>query len=270
MNLNIYNEKAEVIGKKQMPLQFMEDIRPDLVKRAVVAILANDRQAFGVFTEAGKRSPANKQVSKRRRNYKCSYGHGISRVPRQVMSRRGRYINWRGAFCPGAVGGRKSHPPKAEKIWDQKINKKERKKAIKSALAATLNLDLVKQRSHIVPSAYPFVFSKDIEQMSKLREIIDLFSKLGFTEEFERVSKKTVRAGKGKRRGRYYKKIRGILIVTSSSCAFTKAAKNIPGVEVKSVKTLNAEDLAPGTHIGRLTIFTESALDKMSELNLFC
>ena len=47
-------------------------------------------------------------------------------------------MNWVGAFAPGTVGGRRAHPPKSEKIWSKKINKKENAKAIRSAISATL------------------------------------------------------------------------------------------------------------------------------------
>ena len=46
----------------------------------------------------------------------------------------------------------------------------------------------------------------------------------------------------------------------------SKAARNHPGVEVVVVDNLNAELLAPGTHPGRLTMYTTSALEKLGEL----
>ena len=53
------------------------------------------------------------------------------------MWRRGTQFMWVGALAPGTVGGRKAHPPKASKIWNLKINKKERAKAIRSALGGS-------------------------------------------------------------------------------------------------------------------------------------
>ena len=44
-----------------------------------------------------------------------------------------------------------------------------------------------------------------------------------------------------------------------------KAAKNLPGVDVVTVDNLNVELLAPGTHPGRLTIWTQSAIEKLKE-----
>ena len=55
----------------------------------------------------------------------------------------------RGAEAPNTVGGRRAHPPKAEKEWELKINSKERKKAFRSALAATAQESYVSARGHV-------------------------------------------------------------------------------------------------------------------------
>ncbi|VVB51956.1 50S ribosomal protein L4 [uncultured archaeon] len=74
-----------------------------------------------------------------------------------------------------------------------------------------------------------------------------------------------VRAGKGKLRGRRYKQPKSILIVTAQDKGVVKAARNLAGVDVVNYDQLNAELLAPGTHAGRLTIYTESAISKLEE-----
>ena len=123
MELKIIDQNNKDKGSVELPVQFTEQVRPEVVKKVVLAIQNNNRQKYGAFPEAGKRSSA--ELSKRRRAYRGSYGIGISRVPRKIMSRRGTRMNWVGAVVPGTVGGRKAHPPKAEKNWDQKVNKKE-------------------------------------------------------------------------------------------------------------------------------------------------
>jgi len=45
-----------------------------------------------------------------------------------------------------------------------------------------------------------------------------------------------------------------------------EAAENVPGVEIVTVDNLNAEMFAPGTHPGRLTIWTSGAIGKLNEL----
>ena len=129
MKLDILDISKNNVGEVELPMQFNEVIREDLVKRAFLVIRSNKRQAYGAKPEAGKRASAN--LSKRRRKYRGMYGFGISRTPRKILSRRGTRMYWVGAVAPNTVGGRRAHPPKAEKIMQKKINKKERKKAIR-------------------------------------------------------------------------------------------------------------------------------------------
>jgi large subunit ribosomal protein L4e len=167
------------------------------------------------------------------------------------------------------VGGRRAHPPKAEKVWSRKLNDKERKKALRSAIAASFNKDVVKERGHKSPDNYPFVVSNDFEGFDKTNKVVSALRALGFTDELSRASKKKVRAGKGKMRGRRYKRPVGPLLVVGSECKIVKSAKNIPGVEVVHVSCLNAKLLAPGCHPGRLALFTKNAIDKLSSERLF-
>lgn len=254
-------------GDKKLPVQFSEDIDPDIIKRAVLTIQSHNIQPYGADPMAGKKSSA--ELSRRRRKYRGSYGHGISRVPRKIMSRRGTRLNWVGAFAPGTVGGRKAHPPKAEKKWEQKINKKENKKAIRSAMAASIKKEVVEERGHVVPDKYPFLISKNFESLKKTKEVLSALKNIGLEKELERSSKKTIRAGKGKLRGRKYKKTKGPLVVVSDKCELLKSGKNIPGVDVVGVKKVNAELLAPGTIPGRLALFTESSIDQLEKEKLF-
>ncbi len=70
-------------------------------------------------------------------------------------------------------------------------------------------------------------------------------------------------------RGRRYKSAVGPLVVVATTCEATKAARNIPGVSVQVVSKLCVEDLAPGTVAGRAVLFTQSAIAKIKEGNLF-
>ncbi|MBR9691209.1 50S ribosomal protein L4, partial [Candidatus Woesearchaeota archaeon] len=70
-------------------------------------------------------------------------------------------------------------------------------------------------------------------------------------------------------RGRKYKKKKGILFVVSKDCSLEKAARNIPGIDIAVVNSLNAKLLAPGAVPGRLTLFTEAAIDKLEKEKLF-
>ena len=267
MKLKILNQKGEEKGSLNVPNQFSEPVRRDLIKRAVIALQMNNRQAYGAKPDAGKNYSAF--LSKRRRKYRGTYGIGQSRTPRKILSRNGTRIYYVGALAPQTVGGRRAHPPKAEKIWTRKINVNENRKAIRSALSATLNKELVIERGHRVPTNYPFVLSTEFNNITKTSDLLKTLETLGFSEELERTKEKKVRAGKGKTRGRKYKRKTGILIVIDKPTELALAATNIPGIDVALVTSLNAYLLAPGTQPGRLTLFTEEAFKKFEEEKLF-
>jgi len=267
MEIRILSLQNKEIGKKVLPQQFDEALRTDLIKRAVEAIQSHKRQPYGADSEAGKKVSAS--LSRRRRNYRGSYGYGISRVPRKIMSRRGTRFNWEGAFAPGTVGGRRAHPPKSEKDWFKKINKKERKKAIRSALSAVIIANLVKKRGHYIPDSYPFIIENKFEELKKTKDVKEALLSLGFKDELERAGKKKIRAGKGKIRGRKYRTKKSFLIVVSKKCSLINAANNISGIDVIKVRDLNCEALAPGTIPGRVTLFTEDSIDILNKNKLF-
>jgi large subunit ribosomal protein L4e len=253
-------------GEIKLPGQFDESIRPDLIKRAVLVIQSHNRQPYGTDPEAGKKYSS--KISRRRRDFKTAYGHGISRVPRKIMSARGTRFNWQGATAPNTVGGRQSHPPKAEKIVSRKINKKERRFAIRSAMSASVIKEMVEKRGHVVKD-YPLVLEDSVEKFSKTKEVLGLLNKLGLEEELQRASRKSHKTGNAKRRGRPYKKAIGPLFVVSDKCELMKSASNIPGIDVVTVESLNAELLAPGTECGRLTIYTKASIEKIDKMKLF-
>lgn len=267
MELKILNKEGKETGKIKMPVQFTEEVRPDLVKRAVLAIQNNNRQPYGASPEAGKRASA--YVSKRRRAYKTTYGIGQSRTPRKVLSRSGTRFNWVGAFAPQTVGGRRAHPPKSSKIWSQKINLSEKRKAIRSALSATLIPELVKARGHIIPDNYPFIISNEFTSITKTTELKKALTNLGLDKDLARADVTKIRAGKGKTRGRKHKTRKSVLFVVSNEEEMSRAINNLPGCEVVLVHNINSLLLAPGAIPGRLTLFTESAVKKIGDESLF-
>ncbi len=254
-------------GSVELPFQFSEPLREDLIHRAVITLQSNKRQKYGSFPEAGMQ--ASVDISKRRRDYKGVYGVGQSRSPRKILSRNGGRMNWVGARAPMTVKGRRAHPPKAEKNWDKKINEKERRKAIRSAIAATMHKGIVEQRGHKIPQHYPVVVDVHMESLSKTKDVEIMLLALGFGDELQRAAIKNVRAGKGKMRGRKYQRRVGPLLVVSKKSAMMDAAMNIPGVDVVEVKQLNAEMLAPGAKAGRATIWSTAAIESLSKDKLF-
>lgn len=178
-------------------------------------------------------------------------------------------MNWVGAFAPNTVGGRRAHPPKVEKIWSLKINHQERRKAIRSALAATVHKELVAKRGHQLPVHYPFIAAEQLQEEAKTKAIVTALEHMGFSNELARAEDKKIRAGKGKARGRKYIEKKSILIVVSKACNLLKAGRNIPGVEVAQVQSLNVELLAPGGDLGRITLFTKAAIERLEKEQLF-
>ncbi|HDP73761.1 MAG TPA: 50S ribosomal protein L4 [Candidatus Woesearchaeota archaeon] len=268
MKLSVFDLECKEAGKIEMPLQFQESVRQDLIKRAFESIRANGRQRYGATPLAGKKYAPD--LSRRRRHYRGSYGFGISRIPRKILVRRGTRMYWVGAQVPGTVGGRRAHPPKSEKQWARRLNTKERRKAIRAALSATIDKSLAEARGHFVPQNYPFVISEKYESLSKTKQVTEALARLGFSADLNRAKPKTIRAGKGKARGRRYLRKKSLLIVVSRNEAeLSKSARNIPGVDVVQVDRLNVELLAPGGMPGRATLFTESAIKVIEEKNLF-
>jgi len=265
MKVKVFDQNGQSTKEVELPIQFSEPIRLDLIKRAVLTIQSNKIQPYGVKPEAGKRQVS--YVSKRRNDYKSTYGIGQSRTPRKIMSRSGSQFNWTGAFAPQTVGGREAHPPKASKIWALKINKKEMFMALRSAISASALIELVKSRGHHAVIA-PVILD-GAENLKKTSEIKKLLQNLKLDSELERVSERSIRAGKGKARGRKYKVKKGPLFIVSKDCDLLKSAKNLLGIDVAIVDKIDVELLAPGTVPGRLTIWTLPALERMNKEALY-
>ncbi|SET05408.1 LSU ribosomal protein L4P [Methanococcoides vulcani] len=244
---NIIDLSGNAKGEIALPEVFNEIFRPDLIKKAVLSAQANRLQPYGPKKYSGMETSAHSWGS----------GRGVAQVPR--ISNGSRV-----ARIPQAVGGRRAHPPKPETDRTEKINKKEKRLAIRSAIAATINADLVKARGHRFDAEVPLVAENTIEDILKTKDVISFLQAAGVYDDVIRAKEgKHIRAGKGKRRGRKYKTRKSVLIVTGEESPIVKAANNLSGVDVATVDSLNAELLAPGTHAGRLTIWTESAITNM-------
>jgi len=246
---NVIDLSGNASGQVELPPVFDEEYRPDLIKRAVLAAQANRLQPYGPHFYAGMNTSAQS----------WGPGHGVSRVPRLKNGRKA-------AGIPMAVGGRRSHPPRPDADKTEKINIKERRKAIRSAIAATASTELVSARGHKFSRELPLVAENALESLDKTADVRKFLVAAGLWDDVERAKLgKNIRAGKGKMRGRKYKNKKSLLIVAASDQGLGKAARNLPGVDFITVERLNAELLAPGTQAGRLTIWTESSLQKLSE-----
>ena len=250
ISAKVFDLKGEEVSQLNLPQIFNTASRPDVIKRAVVTIQSHRFQPQGRDPMAGKKNTAESRGT----------GLGISRMPR--LKARGQ----RAAFAPGTVGGRSAHPPEAEKKIKKKLPKKEMHLALRSAVAATGSKEAVSSRGHMVDDIpdFPLVVVDEIQSLKKTKDIEEALINLGVWADIFRVKEsRKVRAGKGKMRGRKMKQAVGPLLVITKNEGVAEAARNLPGVDVVSVENLNAELLAPGTHSGRLTVWTNSAFEKV-------
>lgn len=266
MKINVLDIQGNQKGEIELPKVFSTDYRPVIIKRAVLAIQSHRRQPYGVNKLAGKRTSAHYHGSRKLPMEQRMMNREMARMAR-IHGDSPSALSFRARFVPQAVKGRRAHPPKVEKIWDQKINKKERILAIKSAIAATIIKELVIKRGHKIGKlGLPIVVNDNIQEMKKTKQLKEFLEKIGLEKELKRAKIKKIRAGKGKRRGRKYKKKKSILFVIIKNNGILNAAKNIPGSDICLVNNLNAELLAPGTHAGRLVIWSESSIKKLDEI----
>ena len=248
-SVNVYSVDGKTVKSVELPAAFSTEYRPDLIHKAVVAEQANKRQPYGPSEKAGMRHAVSQ----------WGKGRGTSRVQRLTQGNKA-------AESPNNVGGRRAFPPKPEKDYSKKMNKKEKQLAKLSALAAVSNPEIVKNRGHRFDEnvTLPLVVENDFEKIATTAEAIAVFESLGVYDDLLRAKDgKKIRAGRGKMRGRKYRTPRSILVVVSENeVPIFKGVHNLPGVEVVCTSGLSAGQLAPGGAAGRLTIFTESALEQ--------
>jgi large subunit ribosomal protein L4e len=132
-------------------------------------------------------------------------------------------------------------------------------------VAATADPAVVRERGHRFDDdvALPLVVTDEFEDLVKTREVVALLEALGVHADVERADERTVKAGRGKTRGRKYRRPKSVLFVTSDEPS--KAARNLAGADVATASEVNAEDLAPGATHGRLTLWTESAIEEVAD-----
>jgi large subunit ribosomal protein L4e len=250
LEVPVYNLNGEPVEKIKLPAFFASPIRVDLIRRVYLALFTSRLQPKGTDPLAGLRTTAES----------LGVGHGIARVARIKGGMRA-------ARVVQAVKGRRAHPPRVDEVIHEEVNKKEKRKALLSAIAATAVKDLVISRGHVVPDKeLPIIVADDFEKISTAKELRETLGKLGLWEDVERAQENTrIRAGKGKMRGRRYKKPKSLLIVVGEKQGVERAARSMPGVDVVRASDLSVLHLAPGGAPGRLTLYTVSAVKVLEE-----
>lgn len=150
------------------------------------------------------------------RNTAESWGPGraVARIPRVGGS--GTHRSGQAAYANMVRSGRMFAPIKTWRRWHRKVNLKQKRHAIASALAASAITPLVMARGHKIEKLthIPLVIEDKIESIEKTKEAIAFLKLVGAYEDVEKVTEaKTLRAGRGKSRNRRYKLRKGPLIV---------------------------------------------------------
>ncbi len=239
MNINIYNLEGKVESSIEIPLNI--DIRYDVIRRAVLSEESKTYQPKGNYRWAGMDTSA--KFVGREGIYRSLKDQGQARLPRELLG-GGRYGRVR--IVPHSVKGRRAHPPKPEKIIEEKINKKE------------WNMALL----HSIFGANLFVV-KDLEKLNKTKDGVVLLEKFVKLD----VYRKRITGVRRKRKNRAYKEPIRATVVTKSE---VKGFSNIAGVRYNTIDKLQVKDIAPGGEIkGRnLIISYDAFLDLMSKLGV--
>ena len=251
MKVKVYNKSGAAKGEAQLGDVFGTELRVDVIRKAVNAAQANRRQPYGSWFWAGKMHPQQSVRS----------GSGISRVPRMTQGNTA-------VLSPAVVGGRRAHPPKVEKVWAEKINKKEKALALRSALAATAKPEIVRARGHRFNEGVqtPIVVEDAFGATMRTKDVQALFEAVGIAADVQRaVDGHRRRPGVGKLRNRPVRTPVSVLVVTHAREGLYDAAHNLMGVDVATPADVNTELLAPGGDPGRLVVITESALKELTE-----
>lgn len=242
----------------ELPLVFSTPFRKDLIHKAFVNLNSHQFQKQGRHPTAGMDVVA--------RSLDPPTGHGQARIARLRGGGGGRQGEAGGVAS--TRGGRQAHPPISEKVIYKKLNKKENKLALCSAIAATASKKIVESRGHKVDKieSFPLVVSDDIEKVSKAKDILKIFDALNLTQDIDRLKSRKSRTGKPALRGRTTKIGKSVLFVTKNSKNLSKACGAFMGVDACSVRELSVLDLAPGSAPIRLTVYSKNAIEEIAKI----
>lgn len=257
--VSVYDEKSQAVKEKSLglPAVFKAPIRPDVVNFVHQQMSMNRRQAYCVSEKAGHQTSAESWGT----------GRAVARIPR--VRGGGTHRSGQGAFGNMCRGGRMFAPTKPWRRWHRRINVNQRRYALASAVAASGVPALVMSKGHIVDKVpeLPLVVSDKVQELTKTKQAVIFLRRCKAWADIEKVYKsQRFRAGKGKMRNRRRIQRRGPLIIYHKDQGLRRAFRNIPGIDLCSIEKLNLLKLAPGGHVGRFVIWTESAFAQLDKL----
>ena len=245
-------------GEVELPLVFSTPFRRDLIHKVYTNLNSHQFQRKGTHPTAGMDNSAD--------SLNPPTGHGQARVARMKGGGGGR--QGEAGEVASTRGGRQAHPPNVDKVIHKKVNKKEKKLALCSAIAATASKKLIESRGHKVEKieSFPIIVSDELESISSAKDLEKLLDALNLTQDVDRLKSRKARTGKSALRGRRKKVGRSVLFVANDSKELEKACGSIPGVEATNVKDLSVLDLAPGSDPIRLTVYSKAALEEIAKI----
>lgn len=237
-----------------LPAVFETPYRPEVIQKVY-----NNLNSY-TFQRQGRYPAAGQMVSAESRNT----GLGIARIARargEGFPRAGQ-----AAGVASVRHGRLAHPPVSWKNIYKKVNKKEKLLALCSAIAATTNSELIKRRGHKIKDEIqlPIVVSNEIESVVKSKDLEKILFNLGLEEDLKRTF---IRRNKSYHKNSINRRSAlSVLILVGNDEKIGRLSNSLPGITVKSVKSVSVLDLAPGSKPVRLTIFSENAIKELTNL----
>jgi large subunit ribosomal protein L4e len=154
-------------GQIELPLVFSTEFRKDLIHKSFTNLQSHKFQPQGRHPTAGMDVVA--------RSNDPPTGRGTSRIAKMRGGGGGRQGEAGGVAS--VRGGRQAHPPNVKKVIYKKLNKKEKKLALCSAIAATASKEIVKSNGHSIENIkeLPIIVSDEIENIS-ISDVFEMFS----------------------------------------------------------------------------------------------
>nr|BAN64603.1 ribosomal protein RPL4A [Babesia bovis] len=210
---------GERVGATLMPKVFSAPLRLDLVRMAHTNMSKNRRQAYAVSKMSGYQTSARSWGT----------GRAMARVPR--VKGGGTHRAGQAAYANFCRAGGMYAPTRVWRRWHRKVNLKEKRQALASALAATAVVPVVMSRGHRIEALreVPMVVDDAIEQINKTKDAVKLLETIGLGAELKRIDKVTGRARDGRK------------------------------------KRLNLLKLAPAGALGRLCVWSKSAFEALDD-----
>ena len=251
---NILETDGSNRSRITLPAVFETPYRPEVIQKVY-----NNLNSY-TFQRQGRYPAAGQMVSAESRNT----GLGIARIARargEGFPRAGQ-----AAGVASVRHGRLAHPPVSWKNIYKKVNKKEKLLALCSAIAATTNSELIKRRGHKIKDEIqlPIVVSNEIESVVKSKDLEKILFNLGLEEDLKRTF---IRRNKSYHKNSINRRSAlSVLILVGNDEKIGRLSNSLPGITVKSVKSVSVLDLAPGSKPVRLTIYSENAIKELTNL----